>query len=199
MALITTTVYRSEAGVHENPGVEGPYNTHCINPAPTPKKFKEVMISWDAGTSEWLEGPYIPGQSIPALRVENVCNDSFAYISAGFNDFRLEQLCCAPGCAPLVITFDENRPATDFILGFYDTDGNLVAATTTEGGNVQPIELPPGEYRVCLEQLEGEPLRTDVFDDEGLIVAVIAPEEGICNAEIYGQPCGPWTVLPGIG
>lgn len=91
MSLIYTLILRTEAGVSNVfPGEQQSFETHCDG---LQKRFKEVLIHFEV--DEWVEDPvFVPGQSIPVLRIDNDCDATFAYLNMGYNDFRLGQLCC---------------------------------------------------------------------------------------------------------
>lgn len=123
MALITVTTYRSEAGVHSNPAISVPINTHCDGEK---KAFKEVFIHW-SGVA-WVEDAvYNPLATLArvALRVDNLCDATFALISMGFNDFRLRQLCCGqfPGGIDTPLVNNNGNEDLAFPLGVFNVDG----------------------------------------------------------------------------
>lgn len=91
MSLIYTEILRSEAAeMFAFPGELHSFQTHCDG---QPKRFKEVLVHFDG--VNWVEDPaFVSGQSKVALRVDNDCDATFAYLNMMFNDFRLEQLCC---------------------------------------------------------------------------------------------------------
>lgn len=93
MSLIYAPIYHSEDGQEHYPIGYETINTNCIlEGRSTMKTFREVLIAWSG--SEWMIlSQYEPG-AVPALLVENPCNDGYALIATAYNDFRLSQLCC---------------------------------------------------------------------------------------------------------
>lgn len=97
MSVINVAVYKSEDELHTNPGTLTMFETGCENGFEgfVNKSFREVLIHWDAGTSEWIiDEAYIPGASIVALETTNPCDGTTALLNYKFHDFRLAQLCC---------------------------------------------------------------------------------------------------------
>jgi hypothetical protein len=96
MSIFAITIYKTEAGVHTNPATNGFISTHCNDGFnDVPKKFMEVLLNWNAGTSQWDETlVFTPGTTIVALKIINWCDVTTAYINYGFNDFRLKGICC---------------------------------------------------------------------------------------------------------
>lgn len=119
MSVITTGFYRNEAGVHSNPAVSGSIDTHCGTDLER-KPFKEVFIHWNG--SAWVEDATFNPEGTntrAALKVENPCDNSYAYINTGWNDFRLAQLCCAysaPTFPGLALRFT-NLSIADGVIG----------------------------------------------------------------------------------
>lgn len=106
MSEILIPIFRNEAGESFNPATNGLFNTHCDDGIRLqPKKFKEVFVHWSV--DHWVEDlVYISGTSIVALKVINECDDTFSYLNFGFNDFRLDQLCCQGPACPEITTID---------------------------------------------------------------------------------------------
>lgn len=98
MSSLVVPIYRTEAGVHTNPAVNGLFSTHCDDGGTDVKKtFREVFIYFQAGA--WIISPVLVGPdpgpaTIVALEVYNPCTDEYALINYPINDFRLRQLCC---------------------------------------------------------------------------------------------------------
>ena len=94
MSIISIPIYRTEAGVHTNPAVNGLVSTNCEDGLYTVNKtFFEVLIHWTGAA--WVEDPvYVPAQSIPALKIVNQCDSTFAYVNYPLSNFRLAGQCC---------------------------------------------------------------------------------------------------------
>lgn len=95
MSVIKVPVYREEAGTMHDPAVELFQNTHCTDTTRVKKKFETIFIHFS--TPNWVvDVNYVPNQSIPALKVTNPCDDTFAFLNISAEDYRALQDCCEP-------------------------------------------------------------------------------------------------------
>ena len=167
MSEIIIPFYRTEAGVNAEDPVNALYNTHCEEGSVlVPKSFKEVFIHWNEGPDVWVEDPvFVPGQSIVALKVTNPCDDTFAYIDYGFNDFRLDQLCCKPVPCPEITLYTVN-----------EVGGQLPDATVGVPYNATIQILGPGLF-----SLDETPANIPVW-----MILTLDPETGLVT--LSGTP-----------
>jgi len=93
MSFIVAPVY-FDGTLHHNPAVNQNISTHCSDGDDSIlKPFKEVLIEWDG--IAWEEVTvFTAGLSVVALRVDNICDDTFQYINVPFQDFRILGVCC---------------------------------------------------------------------------------------------------------
>jgi len=136
MSILNLPIYRTEAGVHANPAVNGLVYTHCDNGEKNiPKEFKEVLIKWDG--AEWIEEPsWIGGTGqVVALRIDNPCEATYSYVNGNYNDFNLAVACCLfiPAIPPgLWLTFKTINDAKAVVADIYNVaDWNTLLGGTT--------------------------------------------------------------------
>lgn len=123
MALTSFFTYRTEAGVHSNPSISSPLNTHCDGEK---KYFKEVFIHWTGAA--WVEDPVFDPLLLNervALRVDNQCDGTFSLIDFPFQDFRLRQLCCGefPNGVDTPLVNNNGNEDLVYPLGVFNVDG----------------------------------------------------------------------------
>lgn len=98
MSSTIAPIYRAEDTTVNHPATAGAVTTHCNDGSQNVlKKFREIFIHWNAGTTQWVEDDvYNPLAVEPhvALRIDNQCTGEFSYVDIGYNDFRLLGLCC---------------------------------------------------------------------------------------------------------
>lgn len=194
MALLSVTILRDEAGVHyENPAESSPFNTHCADgPSAEKKTFKEVILTWHEGDEEWQELATVPTPDeevvfLIALRIDNPCDGSFAYIMTPYNDFRLAQLCCPGYCEPSVINYEVQESEVGLLmvitvngeqmLLYEDTEGTSGQIVVNQGDDVEiQIEGLGGSFQL---DLDGDPIEAP-FTVEGCGL--------VYNALLYQAP-----------
>lgn len=142
MSNINVPIYKTEAGVHNNPATVDSYSTTCLFGNILLKKtFSEVIIRYDNDLSQWVEDPvYVAGTSKVALRVFNECNSTFAYIHYGYHDFRIAQQCCNTGFAP---TFQArfNISDADTVVTMEIAEGAGPAMASVDWADGSPKEV----------------------------------------------------------
>lgn len=172
---ISVLIYKSEAGVHSHSGVTAAYQVSCFEGSKAiPKAFSEVYIHWTGAA--WAEDmAYLPGQSIVALRVDNVCTGNFAYIDYPKEDFRQEQLCCSPAC-PLPTLVWNSGTLPDATIGVeYNQTGHITGSA--------PFSMNFGALPGWLEGT--------VDEDTGVVTLVGTPTgPGDVNLNFSFSNCG---------
>lgn len=125
MSLLTLPIFKTEDGTQNHPAVNGSYNTHCDGgvEGPKAKVFEEVYIHWN-GAAWARDNVFVPNQSIVALKVTNICDDTFAYVDYPYNDFRIDQLCCRETTLQIFAVIDsesyvvgQTNQSVDVLLG----------------------------------------------------------------------------------
>lgn len=104
MSNISAPIYRTEAGVQNHPAAVGNILTNCwdaVNLEMLQKSFREVMIEWDGDSWEEVD-VFTPNVTVIALRVDNPCDASHAFVDIPLNDWRLAAACCSTCPAPLI-------------------------------------------------------------------------------------------------
>jgi hypothetical protein len=182
MSQFIAPTFKDEAGNQFAVATPGNIITDCDGgiEGVLKKKFHEVFISWDG--SQWNEDPvYVPGSSVVALKIINQCNDTFAYIRYGAENFRLKQICCVNCPVPLTAgalpqaTLAVAYNATLQIQGNGDYQLNVVAKP-----DWMTITLNPANGQITLS---GTPI-----DPEDVGDVVVQLEAANCGDDIMIDP-----------
>lgn len=136
MAIINPITFRTESGVHQNPGATSSLNTHCLIGLTSHKKtYVDVYIYW-SGTA-WIESP-IWDSNLPAIRValkvNNVCTGAFSYVDLDGNDFRNIQSCC-PSELLITLQMKNNLGANvdTYPVGVFNMLGDFIGVANNQG------------------------------------------------------------------